>query len=389
MPKKNAPEFSYDEKTGLYRKRIKDPRGKWVAVYGRTKDELRRKVKLREEEHKKAVELANSPTVYEYAAEWYRRRTASNSQQMKDHYARQLDKVILPVIGDRRMASITTDDIAEVMVTRATLGRSAQRDTVQTLKQLFGAALDAGIIDRDPTRTLKAGGKKPKPKKALTPAQEQQLLEAVAGTRAELFVKLGLYTGMRREEICALLWDSVDLDSSAPNITVQRAVRWPTNSQPEISDELKSEAAARTIPIPTALSEPLRALRSALPEEGIESRPVVCDTQGGLLSYSSLQSLWGIVRRRSVASGDKVGDKVRNHKITVTLGFTVTPHILRHTYITRLILGGMDLKRVQYLAGHADAETTIQIYTDLMGHQPEDLYDDVEAIFSPKTGDKN
>lgn len=61
-----------------------------------------------------------------------------------------------------------------------------------------------------------------------------------------------------------------------------------------------------------------------------------------------------------------------------------TPHILRHTYITRLILGGMDLKRVQYLAGHSDPKVTIKIYTDLMGHAPEDLIDDVAAIFAPQ-----
>ena len=69
--------------------------------------------------------------------------------------------------------------------------------------------------------------------------------------------------------------------------------------------------------------------------------------------------------------------------VTVTLDFMPTPHILRHTYITRLILGGMDLKRVQYLAGHADPKVTLQIYTDLMGHAPEDLIGDVTAVFAP------
>lgn len=78
----------------------------------------------------------------------------------------------------------------------------------------------------------------------------------------------------------------------------------------------------------------------------------------------------------------KLGDKVRNHKAIVTIDFEVTPYTLRHTYITRLILGRVPLKRVQYLAGHSDPAVTIKIYTDLMGHQPEDLADDINAVFA-------
>ena len=67
----------------------------------------------------------------------------------------------------------------------------------------------------------------------------------------------------------------------------------------------------------------------------------------------------------------------------MSIDFNVTPHVLRHTYITRLILGRVPLKRVQYLAGHADPKVTIKIYTDLMGHAPEDLADDINAVFAP------
>ena len=41
----------------------------------------------------------------------------------------------------------------------------------------------------------------------------------------------------------------------------------------------------------------------------------------------------------------------------------------------------MDLKRVQYLAGHADPKITLEIYTSLMGHRPEDLIGDITEIF--------
>ena len=45
-------------------------------------------------------------------------------------------------------------------------------------------------------------------------------------------------------------------------------------------------------------------------------------------------------------------------KIQYTLDFDVTPHQLRHTYITNLLYAGVDPKTVQYLAGHENSKTT-------------------------------
>ena len=99
------------------------------------------------------------------------------------------------------------------------------------------------------------------------------------------------------------------------------------------------------------------------------------------MSYSTLRRRWDAIRTRSTASGRELGETVPHHKITVTLDFLPTPHVLRHTYVTRLVLSKMDLKRVQYLAGHADPEITLRIYTSLQKAAPEDLAADVWAAF--------
>jgi len=151
----------------------------------------------------------------------------------------------------------------------------------------------------------------------------------------------------------------------------------------EISDVLKTDAAARVIPIPAPLLTYLKALKAALPGDELQQRRrcVYGDSDGKPLSLTAFRRRWEAIRCRSTASGRELGEKVRNHRYRITLDFYPTPHILRHTYITRLILGGMDLKRVQYLAGHADPKVTLQIYTDLMGHAPEDLISDLDRIF--------
>ena len=324
------------------------------------------------------------------------------SEQRRADVAREINDNILPVIGQKKLAEVTSDDLKAVMAGRAKLAKATQEKTRQILRRIFADAEEAGKVPRDPARRLKTAGGRPAAKvDALTEEQQKTLLETVQGLPVRLFCYLGLYAGLRREEICALRWDCVDLDGKAPSIRVRRACRWVRNNKPEISDILKSSAAWRTVPIPAVLASELRAVRDALtPEQRADrARCVVVNSKGEPWTYATLQSAWDSVEARStgevkrrrkdpqtgemvtVTETKKLGDKIHNHAAAVTIDFPVTPHVLRHTYITRLILGGVDLKRVQYLAGHASAKITLDIYTSLMGHQPEDLIEEIEGIF--------
>lgn len=367
-----------------YRKRIKTPEGKYEDIYAKTQAELAEKVTLRLNQLAAAGAVPPEEIFFfEYAAGWYARREPHLSPGMRKMVKHEINDVICPVIGGKRLRDINSDDVAAVMAARAHLSRSAQSKTVQVLRQIFDAALEADVIEKLPTRRLRAEGKAAAPKKALTEQQAEALLEAVRGLSVEPCVMLGLYSGMRREEICGLLWDAVELDGPAPHITVRRACRWPKNTAGEISDVLKTDAAARTIPIPRQLVQYLHELKDRLPGDELQTRRrcVYGTDTGKPLSLTAFRRRWEAIYHRSTASGRALGEKVRNHKYSITLDFYPTPHILRHTYITRLILGGVDLKRVQYLAGHADPKVTLQIYTDLMGHAPEDLIADVDRIF--------
>ena len=88
------------------------------------------------------------------------------------------------------------------------------------------------------------------------------------------------------------------------------------------------------------------------------------------------------VRGKVITQELHVGDAVPYHKgIYVTMDFHATPHLLRHTYISELILAGVAVKRVQYLAGHSSPIQTLKIYTHLMENQPQDLYGEVLKAF--------
>lgn len=47
--------------------------------------------------------------------------------------------------------------------------------------------------------------------------------------------------------------------------------------------------------------------------------------------------------------------------------------LLRHTYITNLLYAGVDPKTVQYLAGHKNSKTTMDIYAKVKYNKPEQL----------------
>ena len=91
-----------------------------------------------------------------------------------------------------------------------------------------------------------------KKKDALTDEQVSVLLDTVKGLPPYVFIMIGLYAGLRREEILPLQWDCVFLDATTPYISVQRAWR-AYHSKPEISTVLKTKAARRDVPIPKCL----------------------------------------------------------------------------------------------------------------------------------------
>lgn len=69
-----------------------------------------------------------------------------------------------------------------------------------------------------------------------------------------------------------------------------------------------------------------------------------------------------------------LGEKAaHNGKVVYSLDFEVTPHQLRHTYITNLIHASVDPKTVQYLAGHQNSKITMDIYAKVKYNKPDEL----------------
>jgi len=175
------------------------------------------------------------------------------------------------------------------------------------------------------------------------------------------------------------------MTEQAPYLEVKRALHWEGKNRSVLNEEVKSSTARRKIPMPLPLQKCLKDLQSSRLQnknKRLSASPyVVCNQTGGAVSATGFRKMWDVIRIRTVRDGLKLGDKIPKHKVTVSLDFHVTPHQLRHTYITELIMAGADIKTVQYLAGHATVQLTLNIYTHLMANKPEDTMQAVALAF--------
>lgn len=399
MPKRRIPNFNYSPVTinghEYLRARIRNAEGKRVSIYGKTIDELCEKVDAAERTPEADIAMHNTPTVKAYCEKWLLMQSAHIRATTLIDYTSKVNRHIISSLGHLRMGEVTADDIKMALVPVSTKSASVFKSVTILLKCIFNSAEDSRIITYNPTRflTAKGGGIPQRDRESLTDEQVEMLLDTVRDLPPYVFVMIGLYAGLRREEILALKWDCVVLDTESPHLLVRRA--WHTeNNRPVILTDLKTKAARRDIAIPECLAE---CLREAKKES--KSEYVVANGEGEPLSYTQFKLLWRYIVVRTARPrpakkkvGGKyvkymlypqLGEKAKNNgKVVYSLDFEVTPHQLRHTYITNLIHAGVDPKTVQYLAGHENSKITMDIYAKVKYNKPEELINALGDAFS-------
>lgn len=393
MARPKKPKYEYVEKLGRYRKRIKDSDGKYVAIYGRTPEELTAKLAEAQELIQHAAYRRDNPTVKEYAEKWLTMQSANIRVTTLTDYTSCVKNYIIEPIGHLYMADVKPDDVKMAMLKASQKSSSIYRKTQMLYKSIFASAVESNIIDKSPCDNLNPkGGKPPKEKQALNSDQIQTLEAAVAGLPVYPFVMLGLYAGLRREEALGLRWENVHLDGDHPYISIRTA--WHTeHNRPVILDELKTKASRRDIPIPAALTQCLKEEKKRT-----ISQYVIANSEGNPLSETQWKHLWcGVTNRTTkertytrymngkpvkIAVNPELGKAAKHNPDCVySMEFVPTPHQLRHTYASNLIQAGVDPKTVQYLLGHEHSRITMDIYTHLIYNRPEDLAERINKAF--------
>lgn len=318
---------------GRYQRKIMLTGGTTKTVYGKTIAALKAAEDAAREADRQGLLVSDHTTVGEWAKTWLDNYKSSLRAATVDMYRNAYNNHIMEFLGGMEVAAVRPVHIRKVMTACAPLSESLQHKVLITCKQIFEAARLNHLILLSPCDGIKiTRHNKPGKKKYLTVEEQELLLSHLTG-RALTFCALGLYAGLRREEILGLQWG----DISDGKLTVNRAISFLANNSADPDQSLKTKASHRTIPIPQPLSEILsNAERNSL--------YVVPSADGGMITYSSVKRLW-------------------DQAAIIVPG--VHPHMLRHSYATSLYHAGIDLKTAQYLMGHSDIRMTAEIYTHI------------------------
>lgn len=227
----------------------------------------------------------------------------------------------------------------------------------RSLKASFAIAVSDGWVRKNPFDfTLNAViSNDTQARQALTEEQEQAFLQFLQSSpvyrRYYDEILILLKTGLRISEFCGLTVDDINFADGIINIDHQ--LLWETNKGLYI-DTPKSRSSIRKVP----MSEQARkAFERVIAWRG-EPEPYTVDGYSGFLFVSEsgkpyLADHYQTVLRRAVQ---------RYNKTHAEQLPKISPHVLRHTFCTRLASKNMNPKSLQYIMGHADINITLNLY---------------------------
>lgn len=123
---------------------------------------------------------------------------------------------IIPTLGSKKLANLTTADIDRLLSVKLDCGLSVS--TVRRIRYILAQAIDQGIrwgsVKRNVARLSRAPKKQRREGRTLTYEQARRLLKELEGHRHEALYSLMLSTGLRRGEALGLQLQSIDSSTS-------------------------------------------------------------------------------------------------------------------------------------------------------------------------------
>lgn len=188
------------------------PDGKRIRrkVFGKTKQEVRDRLKALHQEMDAGVKSSKTYTVREAVEDWLREGLDGTSERTHTLYEGLLGP-LLDAIGARPLRVLSAGDVRSGLsqLTACYSTRSLQI-TRLSLEQAIRHAEADDFVGRNVAALVKAPqGRSGRPSKSFTLEQAKALLAAAEGTRLHGYVVLSLLVGIRTEEARALRWDHV------------------------------------------------------------------------------------------------------------------------------------------------------------------------------------
>lgn len=267
-------------------------------------------------------------TVNEWLSEWLQLRSAQLRPRTIEQY-RRLITLHTVDIGHRKLRKLKPEHIQRLLIGIAEQGKTRTAEQVYVLlNTALRAAVQLGRIERSPMEAVMRPAHRKTLHTVWSPEEQRAVMQALRGDPYQVEILLGLLCGLRRGEICGLMWQDVDFRAGMLHIRRQRQ-RQSDGALHTV--EPKSAAGRRDIPIPKALRAPLAA-RMAI---------------GGYVAAVTPEALSRVLQRVERRAGVQ----------------HIGLHGLRHTMATNAVRAGASLRVVQQLVGHSSFALTASVYT--------------------------
>ena len=274
-------------------------------------------------------------------------------------------------LGISNALEIEPEELFDVIGTDKTLSPKTLLHYHRCLSAILSKAVKWGLLFSNPCERVDPPKLRRREAKCLNEEQTLKLIAALDEKgQYSVMVKLMIFSGARRAEICGLEWDDVDWDKSCIHIC-RNSLYLPNVGMYE--DTTKTESSERYVKLPqsvmTILSE-FRDYQNGIKKqmgEGWQESGKIFTQYNGLPIHPSSVTSW-------------------LRKFTERNGLPhVTPHMLRHTSATMLLMQGVPLKAVPRRLGHTLASTTSDIYGHSLRSVEDIAADKLEAMLSPST----
>lgn len=296
------------------------------------------------------------------------------------NYCYMYEQFAADEVGKLRIQTLKKSDIKRfynLLVDERQLKISTVDNVHTVLHQVLTVAVDDGYLRTNVSDNVlkelkQARNLETDKRKALTQAEQDLFLEFLQSEKTPFHhwytifaVMLG--TGMRVGEVTGLRWCDIDLERGI--IDVNHTLVYYNHAENGCYFNVhtpKTKAGTRQIPMLDYVKEAFLQEKQYQEENDILCKVTIdgytdfifVNRFGGVQHQGTLNKA---IRRIIRDCNDALLNKNSNPKVLLP---RFSCHSLRHTFTTRLVESGVNIKVVQDVLGHKDVKTTLNIYTD-------------------------
>lgn len=284
----------------------------------------------------------------------------STKERTYNKYARIAHNHISPMLGEMDMAELTALELQKFSVDLINKGMAPNtvNGIISIIKCSLRRAESLGIVDKQHADSIARPKTKEKDIESLSRDEQRKIEQYISDNKEDnrFGIILSMYTGLRVGELLALKWSDVDFGKGIMTVNKSCHDSWKDGEYVKVVDTPKTDSSIRKIPIPKQLISKLKELKRKAKGEYV----IIGKTQYGAQVRSYQRSFENLLNLLDIP-----------HK-----GI----HSLRHTFATRALEVGMDVKTLSEILGHKSPTITLKRYAHSMTEHKAEMMNRVEKI---------